>query len=49
MWVCLLPQIILGSYILLILICVGIGDYRVIKKRDSKMERKCKRKEQNKL
>jgi len=45
MWVYLFPRILLGSYIILILVCVAIDDYRTMKKKNSTMEKKCKRKD----
>ena len=46
MWMYLLPQILLCSYILLILVCVAIDDYRTMKKKNSTMKKKCKRKDE---
>ena len=40
-----LPRVLLGSFILLLLLCVAIDDYITMKKRNFKLEKKCKRKD----
>ena len=40
-----LPRALLCVFVLLILVCVGINDYLDIRRKNSRLEKKCQRKD----